>query len=29
MYYLVDQDYSNFYFLEGGAISVLKEQEYR
>ncbi|MCL7488117.1 MAG: rhodanese-like domain-containing protein [Desulfobulbaceae bacterium] len=29
MYYLVDQGYSNFYFLEGGATSVLKEQEYR
>lgn len=29
MYYLVDQGYSNFYFLEGGVTSVLKEQEYR
>lgn len=29
MYYLVDQGYSNFYFLEGGATAVLKEQEYR
>lgn len=29
MYYLVDQGYTNFYFLEGGATSVLKEQEYR
>jgi rhodanese-related sulfurtransferase len=29
MYYLVDQGYSNFFFLEGGATSVLKEQEYR
>ena len=29
MYYLVDKGYSNFFFLEGGATSVLKEQEYR
>ena len=29
MYYLVDQGYTNFYFLEGGATSVLKEQDYR
>lgn len=29
MYYLVDQGYANYYFLEGGATSVLKEQEYR
>ncbi len=29
MYYLVDQGYTNFYFLKGGATSVLKEQEYR
>lgn len=29
MYYLVDQGYTNFYFLEGGATSVLKEQGYR
>lgn len=29
MYYLVDQGYTNFYFLEGGATGVLKEQKYR
>lgn len=29
MYYLVDQGYTNYYFLEGGATSVLKEQQYR
>lgn len=29
MYYLVDQGYVDFYFLEGGATSVLKEQQYR
>ena len=28
-YYLVDQGYTNYYFLDGGATSVLKEQEYR
>jgi len=28
-YYLVDQGYTDYYFLEGGATSVLKEQEYR
>ncbi len=29
MYYLVDQGYTNYYFLEGGATAVLKEQNYR
>ena len=29
MYYLVDNGYSNFYFLDGGATAVLKSQEYR
>ena len=29
MYYLVDNGYSNFYFLDGGATAVLKTQEYR
>lgn len=29
MYYLVDQGYTNFYFLKGGATGVLKEQKYR
>ena len=29
MYHLVDQGYDDFYFLEGGATSVLKVQEYR
>jgi len=29
MYYLVDKDYTDFYFLNGGATSVLKEQEYK
>ena len=29
MYYLVDEGYTDFYFLNGGATSVLKEQEYR
>lgn len=29
MYYLVDQGYTNYFFLEGGATSVLKEQQYR
>ncbi|GAB4335063.1 MAG: hypothetical protein Kow0089_04600 [Desulfobulbaceae bacterium] len=29
MYYLVDQGYSNYYFLEGGATAVLMDQQYR
>ena len=29
MYYLVDNGYTNFYFLDGGATAVLKEQVYR
>ena len=29
MYYLVNADYTGYYFLEGGATAVLKEQEYR
>ena len=29
MYYLVDKGYTDFYFLDGGATSVLKDQEYR
>ena len=29
MYHLVDKGYSNYYFLQGGATAVLKEQEYR
>ena len=29
MYYLVDNGYSNFYFLDGGATAVLNTQEYR
>jgi len=29
MYHLVDRGYTDFYFLKGGATSVLKEQEYR
>lgn len=29
MYYLVQNDYSDFYFLRGGATAVLQEQEYR
>ncbi len=29
MYYLVDKGYTDFYFLNGGATSVLKEQDYR
>ena len=29
MYYLADNGYSNFYFLDGGATAVLKTQEYR
>ena len=29
MYYLVDNGYSNFYFLDGGATAVLKSQDYR
>lgn len=28
-YKLIDQGYTHFYFLEGGATSVLKEQQYR
>lgn len=29
MYYLTENNYTDFYFLEGGATSILKEQEYR
>lgn len=29
MYYLVDNGYSDFYFLNGGATAVLKKQDYR
>ena len=29
MYYLVDNEYVNYYFLEGGATSVLEDQEYK
>ena len=29
MYYLEDKGYKNYYFLKGGATSVLKEQKYR
>lgn len=29
MYYLEDKGYKDYYFLKGGATSVLKEQEYR
>lgn len=29
MYYLVANGYSNFHFLDGGATTVLKKQEYR
>lgn len=29
MYYLIDKGYTDFYFLEGGATSVLNEQQYR
>ena len=29
MYYLEDKGYDDYYFLNGGATSVLKEQEYR
>lgn len=29
MYYLIDNDYADYYFLEGGATAVLEEQEYR
>jgi len=29
MYYLDDKGYKDYYFLKGGATSVLKEQEYR
>ena len=29
MYHLVNQGYEEFYFLEGGATSVLKKQDYR
>lgn len=29
MYHLVDKGYTDYYFLDGGATSVLKEQDYR
>lgn len=29
MYYLVDNGYTNFYFLNGGATAILHKQEYR
>jgi len=29
MYYLEDKGYKNYYFLKGGATSVLKKQKYR
>ena len=29
MYYLVENGYTNFYFLNGGATTVLKIQDYR
>lgn len=29
MYYLVNSGYTNYFFLDGGATAILKEQEYR